>query len=471
MEIIVGKTSGFCNGVKFTIDKANEMINKYKKIYCLGQIVHNERVIKDLENKGMITINNIDDCPNNSRLIIRAHGEVKDVYDEAKKRNIELIDLTCGKIKIIRNKINKKINNHFIIIIGKKNHPETLGIQSFSGTNSFILENETDIDLCIDKIQKSKLRNIYIVSQTTFNSEKFDYLVNKISSKVKIKIEIDKTICNATSNRQKETKDLSKKVDIMIIVGGKNSSNTKELEVISTKNSGKVYLIQDYRDLKKIKIDYKCKIGIMAGASTPDVVVEEIINYLEGENMKELYNQIKNYKPVTEKEKADKEVILNFMKNNDNCLLRDNKIAHFTASGWIVNKQRDKVLMIYHNIYDSWAWVGGHADGDSDLLHVAKKEIEEETGVTKLKQLYDGIYGINIVTVEAHKKRGKQVNAHLHFDLEFLFEADENDKLTIKEDENSNVGWIPVEEVNNYTTEEKMKPIYKCLNDKLKKIK
>ena len=94
MEIIVGKTSGFCNGVKFTIDKANEMINKYKKLYCLGQIVHNERVIKDLENKGMITINNIDDCPNNSRLIIRAHGEVKDVYDEAQKRNIELIDLT-----------------------------------------------------------------------------------------------------------------------------------------------------------------------------------------------------------------------------------------------------------------------------------------------------------------------------------------------------------------------------------------
>ena len=208
----------------------------------------------------------------------------------------------------------------------------------------------------------------------------------------------------------------------------------------------------------------------MAGASTPDIVVEEIIKYLEGENMKELYNQIENYKPLTEKEKEDKEVILNFMKNNDNCLLRDNKIAHFTASGWIVNKKRDKVLMIYHNIYDSWAWVGGHADGDSDLLHVVKKEIEEETGITKLKQLYDGIYGINIVTVEAHKKRGKQVNAHLHFDLEYLFEADENDKLTIKEDENSNVGWVPLEEVNDYTTEEKMKPIYKYLNDKLKKL-
>lgn len=186
--------------------------------------------------------------------------------------------------------------------------------------------------------------------------------------------------------------------------------------------------------------------------------------------MKELYNQINSYEPLTEKEKNDKDVIMEFMKNNDNCLLRDNKIAHFTTSAWIVNKKRDKVLMIFHNIYNSWAWVGGHADGDSNLLHVVKKEIEEETGITNLKQLYDGIYGLNIVTVESHIKRGNQVNAHLHFDIEYLFEADENDKLRIKEDENSNVGWIPIHEVNKYTTEEKMKPIYDYLISKLKKI-
>ena len=187
--------------------------------------------------------------------------------------------------------------------------------------------------------------------------------------------------------------------------------------------------------------------------------------------MKELLKQIENYKPLNEKEIQDKKVIIDFMKKNTNCLLRENEIAHFTTSGWIVNKKRDKVLMIYHNIYDSWAWVGGHADGDSDLLHVVKKEIEEETGITKLNQLYDGIYGLNILTVEAHKKRGKQVNAHLHFDIEYLFEADENDKLSIKEDENSNVGWVPLDEVNNYTTEEKMKPIYSYLTEKLKMIK
>ena len=186
--------------------------------------------------------------------------------------------------------------------------------------------------------------------------------------------------------------------------------------------------------------------------------------------MKELYNQISNYEPLTEKEKTDKDVILEFMKKNDNCLVRDNRIAHFTTSAWIVNKKRDKVLMIFHNIYNSWAWVGGHADGNSDLLHAIKKEIEEETGITKLKQLYDGIFGLNIVTVESHIKRGKQVNSHLHFDIEFLFEADENDKIRIKEDENSNVDWIPIDEVNNYTTEEKMKPIYDYLTNKLKKL-
>lgn len=281
MEIIVGKTSGFCNGVKYTVEKANEMIDNNKEIYCLGQIVHNERVIKQLESKGMKTVNNIDLCPNNSKLIIRAHGELKETYDKAAKKNIELIDLTCGKIKVIRNKINKKNDDHFIIIIGKKNHPETLGVQSFSGNNSYILEDEKDISYCLKEIEKSKLDKVFIVSQTTFNSEKFDYLTSILSKKLNKEVLIDKTICNATSNRQKETEELSKNVDIMIIVGGKNSSNTKELEVISTKNCGNVYLIQDYNDLKNKKIDKNSKIGIMAGASTPDIVVEEIINYLE----------------------------------------------------------------------------------------------------------------------------------------------------------------------------------------------
>lgn len=180
-----------------------------------------------------------------------------------------------------------------------------------------------------------------------------------------------------------------------------------------------------------------------------------------------LYKQISKYEPYDEREKIDKEVMLEFIENNEDVLTRKNKIAHFTASAWITNRERTKVLMIYHNIYNSWAWVGGHADGDDDLFYVVNKEIEEETGLKNIKPLVEGIYGINIVTVDNHIKRGKIVNSHLHFDVEYLFEADEKDEVRIKEDENSGVRWIDIQEVNNYTTEEKMKSIYSRLTKKL----
>jgi len=185
---------------------------------------------------------------------------------------------------------------------------------------------------------------------------------------------------------------------------------------------------------------------------------------------KRLYNEIKSYVPYDEKELIDKEVILEFIKNNEDVLTRNNKIAHFTTSAWIVNKERTKVLMIYHNIYNSWAWVGGHSDGDEDLLHVIKKEIEEETGLVNVKQLTNSIYGINIVTVDSHIKRGKVVNSHLHFDVEYLFEADDTEKVRIKEDENSGVKWVDIDKVLGYTREEKMKPIYRKLIDKLNNL-
>ena len=283
MEIIVGKYSGFCNGVRYTVEEANKALETDKTIYCLGEIVHNERVIKDLEEKGMITIQSIEDAPDNSKVIIRAHGELKPTYERAKEKNIELLDLTCGKIKAIRTKIKNKGEDSFVIIIGKKNHPETLGVQSFTGENSYIVEEIDDIEECKEKYRQSSKKNVYIVSQTTFNSNKFDKLVQEIKNELEGQIIVDKTICNATSNRQEETKELSSKVDYMIIVGGKKSSNTKELEVISKENCKNVYLVQDVEDLKNIKIKKDSKVGIMAGASTPEIVVEEIINYLNGE--------------------------------------------------------------------------------------------------------------------------------------------------------------------------------------------
>ena len=279
MNIIVGKTSGFCDGVKYTVQKAKSLLEEYKKVYSLGEIVHNEHVIEDLEKSGMIVVDDINKIPNNSKMIIRAHGEIKEVYDKAKEKNIEVFDLTCGKVRAIRLKVEKKKDDYYIVIIGKINHPETKGVQSFAGNYSFVLENEVEIDILFKEYKKSKKNKIYIVSQTTFNEEKFDLLINLIKEKINDEIVVDKTICNATSNRQNEVRELSKIVDCMIIIGGKNSSNTKELEEVSLENCENTYLIQDYNDLKEIDLNYK-KIGIMAGASTPLDVVNDVINYL-----------------------------------------------------------------------------------------------------------------------------------------------------------------------------------------------
>ena len=183
-----------------------------------------------------------------------------------------------------------------------------------------------------------------------------------------------------------------------------------------------------------------------------------------------LLDQLKNYKPYDDEEAHNKQVILDFGTRNANVFRRENKIAHFTTSAWIVNNSRTRVLMAYHNLYKSWGWLGGHADGDVDLLRVVKKEVAEESGLMNIKLLSDGIYGINILHVESHMKHGQYVNAHLHFDVEYLFEAGEEDAIRMKPDENSGVAWIPIEEINQYVTEEHMKPVYAKLNAKLVKL-
>ena len=172
----------------------------------------------------------------------------------------------------------EKKRESYVILIGKKNHPEVIGNFSFA-SNGEIIENEDDIDKTLDNFNNSKLDNIYICSQTTFEEDKFLKLVNIIKEKANCEVEVDNTICSATHDRQEETKELSKEVDCMLIVGGKNSSNTKELFNIST-NNVITYLIQDVNDIDDKVFGYE-KIGIMAGASTPDIVIEEIVDYLD----------------------------------------------------------------------------------------------------------------------------------------------------------------------------------------------
>lgn len=184
----------------------------------------------------------------------------------------------------------------------------------------------------------------------------------------------------------------------------------------------------------------------------------------------ELYKSIKDYIPFNEQEISDKKLILEFMDKFDNLFSRENQFGHFTTSAWIVNSTKTKVLMVYHNIYNSWSFVGGHADSCFDLLKVIRKEIFEETGVKNIKLLYNGIYSISINPVVPHIKNGKYVSSHLHFDIEYLFEASDREALKIKEAENSDVKWIDINKVLDIVSEVHMKPLYLKLIKKLEYI-
>ncbi|GAA0722597.1 NUDIX hydrolase [Clostridium malenominatum] len=180
--------------------------------------------------------------------------------------------------------------------------------------------------------------------------------------------------------------------------------------------------------------------------------------------------KIKEYAPYNEQEKKDKEIILHSIDTLDNILTRDNEIAHITSSAFVVNKTKDKVLMIHHNIYNSWSWTGGHADGEKDLLKVAVREVKEETGVNYVHPVRTDIFSLDILPVLGHIKRGKYISAHLHLSVAYLLESDENESLIVKADENSDVKWIPIEEVNAYSNEPHMMKVYNKLISKIKEL-
>ena len=178
---------------------------------------------------------------------------------------------------------------------------------------------------------------------------------------------------------------------------------------------------------------------------------------------------IRSYIPFNEQEAADKALILDFLAKNDDAFCRTNLIAHMTASAWVVNPARDRVLMVYHKIYDSWSWTGGHADGDEDLARVALREVREETGVRSARLLTEDIFSLESLTVDGHEKHGAYVPGHLHLNVTYLLEADDTDPLTVCEEENSGVRWFGLDEALRATSEPWFAArIYAKLNEKLR---
>lgn len=167
----------------------------------------------------------------------------------------------------------------------------------------------------------------------------------------------------------------------------------------------------------------------------------------------ELINQIENYIPFNEQEEKDKVLIAEWIRNNENAFSRENPIAHLTASAWVVNQDRSKVLMVYHNIYNSWSWLGGHADGETDLLSVAIREVKEEAGSSNVHPVSEEIFSLESLTVDGHVKKDRYVSSHLHLNITYLLEADSREAVSIKADENSGVAWFSMEEALKKSTE------------------
>ena len=284
MKIEIGKTAGFCYGVKRAVEETKKELDKNKRIDCLGELVHNKQVIEKLEKAGMNIIDEIEQATN--KVIIRAHGVPKKTMEKAKTKDIEIIDLTCPKVLKIHEIAEEYAKQgYYIFLLGSKKHPENIGTISYCGKNSSIIENEEEALKELEKFEKSGLKKLLVISQTTYSLEKF-YIIEEIirnETKKDVELVIKNTICQATELRQKETEELSKKVNYMIIIGGKNSSNTKKLYEIAKKNCENSICIETKEEINIDEIKQFEKVGIMAGASTPQESINEVVEKIKEE--------------------------------------------------------------------------------------------------------------------------------------------------------------------------------------------
>ena len=283
MDITVAKSAGFCFGVKRAVVEAYRVLNdnKNKKVYSVGPLIHNELVTSDLQSKGLIELNDEEsiDYLKNETVIIRTHGTLKSIVDTLYNNNNEIIDLTCPFVSKIHKLVSEYSEKGYkIIVIGDKDHPEVKGIVSRSKSDIFVIINEDNINaLNLDKNDQ-----ILVVFQTTTNADNAKKLVDILRDLFYNIIIVD-TICNATQNRQDEVKELAKISDVMLIIGSFSSSNTKKLYEIAKEFCDKTYLLSNLSDTKKISINKNAKVGVSAGASTPENLIEEIINNVRNE--------------------------------------------------------------------------------------------------------------------------------------------------------------------------------------------
>ena len=284
MEIRLAECAGFCFGVKRAVDTVYEHLEKGKTIYTYGPIVHNEEVVKELAEKGVRVLETrraleeLKLCGNeeNAAVIIRAHGVPEEIYRILEEKGLECIDATCPFVKRIHKIVEQESREgNFIVIIGNPGHPEVEGILGWCKGPAVVLEEPEEAE----KFIAPEGKKLCIVSQTTFNYNKFHYIV-EIFQKKGYNVSVVNTICNATEERQRAARALAAEADVMIVIGGKHSSNTRKLYDICSEECANTYFIQTLDDLhlelpKAVRL-----VGITAGASTPNKLIEEVQNYV-----------------------------------------------------------------------------------------------------------------------------------------------------------------------------------------------
>ena len=275
MEVIVAKTAGFCFGVKRAVDKVYEQIEKGgSPIYTYGPIIHNEEVVKDLEAKGVRVLETEEELAALERgvVIIRSHGVGRHIYELLDRPGITVVDATCPFVKKIHRIVEEQnAAGRRVIIVGNEEHPEVQGIKGWGDTNTLVIESAEKLD----DFHIPEEERLCMVAQTTFNYNKFQVIVEKILKKG-YDILVLNTICNATQERQVEAKQIAASVDAMIVIGGQSSSNTRKLYEICSSECENTYFIQTLDDLDLQSVSSVRSVGVTAGASTPNYIIEEV---------------------------------------------------------------------------------------------------------------------------------------------------------------------------------------------------
>ena len=278
METILATHAGFCFGVDKAVRNVYELLEKEDNIYTFGPIIHNDSVVDDLKKKGVKVIETEDELStiHDAAIVIRAHGIPEYVYDLINKNGNTCIDGTCPFVKKIHNIVRERSQKgDTIVIIGNPVHPEVLGIKGWATGDVCVIENREEAEAFIHEGSSP----VSIVSQTTFNLNKFQELVEIIKNKG-YNVNVVNTICNATKERQESADAIASKVDVMLVIGGTNSSNTQKLYAICKEKCPDTYFVTGIDDLKIDIPKTASLVGITAGASTPNNIIEEVQNYV-----------------------------------------------------------------------------------------------------------------------------------------------------------------------------------------------